>query len=253
MGGLETMTPEYETRLSTSAIRVTGGHDGSMTLSGVASATGVDYHVGGDFAEGKYVTDFSERIEPGAFAETLAANADVTLLVNHEGLPLARTSSRTLDLRETARGLEVEAKLQLDDPDVARLVPKLQRGDMDKMSIGFWVLADEWSDDYSERSIKAISLDKGDVSVVTHPANAHTSAGVRTLSIPPVKLGELLDLDADDAAATVTFETPAEADKETVEAAVEAANKVDKDRTNVPEGGYNSKYRQLIDSLEVMS
>ena len=223
------MTKQYETRLSTSAFRVTGGHDGSVTLSGLASATGVEYHVGYDIRNGKYVQDFMERIEPGAFKETLADEADVTLLINHRGLPLARTSSGTLKLWESERGLEVEADLVTDDPDVARLVYKMQRGDMDKMSIGFWVLSDEWSDDYGDRTITKISLNRGDVSVVTHPANAATSAKVRTLDIPPVRT--------------------LEAAKTVAEADLEAANKVALESTKVPEGGYNKKHWQTLNNL----
>jgi HK97 family phage prohead protease len=54
----------------------------------------------------------------------------VRLLLNHDGLPLARTTSGTLKLREDKRGLHFEADLDPNDPDVQRIAPKVQRGDL---------------------------------------------------------------------------------------------------------------------------
>ena len=44
-----------------------------------------------------------ERIAPGAFTNAIGRD-DVTFLINHEGLPLARTRSGTLELFEDQRG-----------------------------------------------------------------------------------------------------------------------------------------------------
>ena len=57
---------------------------------------------------------FREKIAPGAFTDALGRNPDVRLLFNHEGLPLARTKSNTLELSEDAEGLRVWARL---DPE----------------------------------------------------------------------------------------------------------------------------------------
>ena len=175
----------YEVRLAPQSLRVDQAPEGPVTLSGVAAGTDTDYQIYAEMLGSSYMAPFTERIQSGAFADDLAG-ADVSLLVNHTGLPLARTTSGTLRLSESDRGLEVSADLVPDDPDVARLVPKMRRGDMDKMSIGFYVMDDDWSDDYTVRTIKRVSLDKGDVSVVTHPANQATSAVVRSLPIPPI-------------------------------------------------------------------
>ena len=49
---------------------------------------------------------FTEEVAPGAFTRSLAANADVGGLVDHDpSMLLARTSSGTLRLAEDARGL----------------------------------------------------------------------------------------------------------------------------------------------------
>ncbi len=59
---------------------------------------------------------FTEVIRPKAFARTLGENPDVSLLVNHSGAPLARSTSGTLTLREDARGLRFAAQLEPDGP-----------------------------------------------------------------------------------------------------------------------------------------
>src|SRR5262245_62109860 len=73
---------------------------------------------------------FGELIEPGFFRAALRRKPDVRLLINHEGLPLARTASGTLELREDGQGLHVFARLDKNDPDVASLRGKMQRGDV---------------------------------------------------------------------------------------------------------------------------
>lgn len=125
---------------------------------------------------------FSERLEAGAFAERLAD--DVRLLINHEGLPLARTKSGTLRLYDDAKGLRIEADLDERDPDVASLIPKMERGDLNQMSFAFSMAGgvEEWDDSQSPpmRSIKRVG-ELMDVSVVTFPAYPTTEAALRSL------------------------------------------------------------------------
>jgi HK97 family phage prohead protease len=101
------------------------------------------------------------------------------LVINHAGLPLARTKSGTLRLEPDAVGLRVFAELDASDPDVRALLPKMRRGDVDEMSFAFRVVDDVWTPDYSEREITQVNLHRGDVSVVTFGANPHTMAMVR--------------------------------------------------------------------------
>lgn len=54
---------------------------------------------------------WEEVVEAGAFSAALDRRDDVTFLIDHEGLPLARTSSGTLMLSQDQRGLRVETEL----------------------------------------------------------------------------------------------------------------------------------------------
>lgn len=123
---------------------------------------------------------FLEQIAPGAFVEAIGRD-DVVFLVNHEGLPLARTRSGTLKLAEDSTGLYIETELDSSDPDVMAIVPKLKRGDLDKMSFAFLPELQEWdeSGDVPVRTLHKVKL--VDVSVVTHPAYQGTDIGLRHL------------------------------------------------------------------------
>ena len=122
---------------------------------------------------------FREVIEPGAFSDAIGRD-DVVFLINHEGLPLARTRSGTLKLTEDARGLKIETTLDAEDPDVKSISGKMKRGDLDKMSFAFYPEAQEWdeSGDIPLRTIKRASL--YDVSIVTTPAYEGTEIALRS-------------------------------------------------------------------------
>jgi HK97 family phage prohead protease len=102
---------------------------------------------------------------------------DVRLLVNHEGLPLARTAAKTLTLASDAVGLRCDASLDRSSPLVASVLSAMERGDLDEMSFAFRVIRQEWDADYLERRITEVQL--FDVSLVTYPANPATVAQVR--------------------------------------------------------------------------
>lgn len=126
---------------------------------------------------------FREVIKPGAFRDAVGRD-DVVFLVNHDGLPLARTRSGTLKLSEDEHGLLIDTELDPKDPDVQALVPKMQRGDLDKMSFGFTVDDESWTEqdeDMPLRSIEKVSL--FDVSIVTFPAYEGTEIGLRCKTV----------------------------------------------------------------------
>ena len=124
---------------------------------------------------------FTEYVAPGAFSKTLNDGADVRLLIDHEGAPLARTRSNTMRLVEDERGLRVEAELDPSNPRAAEIISALKRGDMNQMSFAFRVIRDEWSKDRSTRTLKEVRL--FDVSVVTFPAYEDTVAEIRKAQI----------------------------------------------------------------------
>lgn len=125
---------------------------------------------------------FRERIEPKAFDAVLAGSHDVRALVNHEGLPFARSTTGTLKLSVDEVGLKVEADLPRSRPD---LVEALQRGDVDQMSFAFRVGAggSSWDleTDPAERTITEVA-ELLDVSVVTFPAYPQTEVALRALA-----------------------------------------------------------------------
>ena len=142
--------------------------DGTMRLSGYAAV----------FNEDSVPLPFLERIAPGAFRKTLTETPDVRLLINHEGLPLARTKNGTLRLTEDEAGLYMDA--DLPDTQAARdLYTLVERGDVDQMSFAFRVIRQKWNEDRSRRVLTELSLSDGDVSVVTYPAYPATTVEAR--------------------------------------------------------------------------
>jgi HK97 family phage prohead protease len=142
--------------------------DGKMRLAGYAAK----------FNSASLPLPFIEKIAPGAFRKTLSETPDVRLLINHEGLPLARTKNGTLKLEEDMTGLRFEAELP-DTQEARDLYTLVERGDVDQMSFAFRVIRQKWSPDRSERTLTEVSLADGDVSVVTYPAYAATSVEAR--------------------------------------------------------------------------
>lgn len=125
---------------------------------------------------------FREVIRPGAFRDTLAKGADVRLLINHEGLPLARTKSGTMRLAEDARGLRMEADLDPEDIDAKAVLGKIKRGDLSQMSFGFVTRADHWRQESGGLVRDLLGVDLLDVSVVTYPAYQATDVAARSLA-----------------------------------------------------------------------
>jgi len=125
---------------------------------------------------------FIEYVKRGAFSKTLNDGADVRLLIDHEGVPLARSKSGTLALEEDERGLRVEAELDPTNPDAARIISAMKRGDLNQMSFAFRTIKDNWSDDRSVRELREVQL--FDVSVVTFPAYEETVAELRSAQAP---------------------------------------------------------------------
>lgn len=120
---------------------------------------------------------FTEFVKRGAFTKTLNDGADVRLLIDHEGVPLARTKSGTLKLSEDERGLLVEAQLDPLNPDAARVMSAMKRGDLSQMSFAFRTVKDAWSKDRKTRELREVQL--FDVSIVTFPAYEQTVAELR--------------------------------------------------------------------------
>jgi uncharacterized protein len=151
----------------------------SFAFSGYASVTDAAYPVT------DWLGEYTETIARGAFSKSLQESDDVRLLVNHEGVPLARTRSGTLALREVMKpeddpqgrgqtGLWCEANIDASSPLAQTIRSAMARGDMDQMSFAFQVTRQEWNKDYTERTVNEVKL--FDASIVTYPASPITSA-----------------------------------------------------------------------------
>lgn len=153
-------------------VEVPQENDGPIRVAGYAAVFGQETNIGGFF---------TEVIEPGAFTSALERNDDVVFLINHDGLPLARTGSGTLRLSQDERGLYIETELDINDPDVRTIVPKMKRGDLNKMSFAFVPTRQTWDDsgDMPKRMIQDLQL--YDVSIVTTPQYDGTEIGLRSL------------------------------------------------------------------------
>ena len=123
------------------------------------------------------VTDlgpFQERIAQGAFSDVL--DDDVRLLINHDGVPLARTSNNTLELSQDDTGLYYRA--QLSDTQAGRdLYEMIKRGDINQSSFAF-MIDKESNDADGVRVIEKVSK-LIDVSPVTYPAYQAASVFAR--------------------------------------------------------------------------
>lgn len=152
-----------------------------VTVRGLASVYNYEYPVyGGPESGGWY-----ERVAVGAFDQTLSENPDVVFLVNHAGLPLARTKSGTLTLAAEKKGLGVRATLDPRDTEVGNLLVKMDRKDVDEMSFAFRTVKQDWQahkkypqDEMSLRTLTELNLHRGDVSGVTFGASDATHVNI---------------------------------------------------------------------------
>lgn len=145
--------------------------DGMPIIRGYAAKYGV---------LSEFMLGWRERIEPGAFDDRL--KDDVRALINHDGIPLARTRSSTLSLSVDSDGLIYEFTPP-DTEEARTLVAGIERGDIDQSSFAFRTTRDKWEfiEDEEQgmiRSIKGFTRLR-DVSVVTFPAYPDTEAFVK--------------------------------------------------------------------------
>jgi HK97 family phage prohead protease len=197
-----------------------------LTLSGYACVFDVEYEMYGGPPWG-----WDESVDPGAFDKTLREKPDVQLLVNHGGLPLARTKSGTLRLSTDNIGLDTSANLEPRSSIVQDLALAMDRGDIDEMSFAFRVLRQEWDEEYVKRRLLEVSIHRGDVSVVNYGANPATSATLRALSLAGLADLEPAEILAEVRAAGVTDIRTLQAVRDVLAQAMAAAPPPDPDPT----------------------
>jgi len=124
---------------------------------------------------------FREFIAPNAFEGRL--EDDVRFLINHEGMPLARTTNGTLRLSVDEKGLRYEA--DMPNTSTARdLMELLKNGTINQSSFAFIVEEDSWEvkDGMNIRTIDKVAR-LYDTSVVTFPAYNSASSSVALRSM----------------------------------------------------------------------
>lgn len=123
--------------------------------------------------------EFEERMRPGCVSALLDRGVDCRLLLNHDGLALARTASGTLDLIDGSRALDIEARLDPHQHAANDFAIAVERGDMNQMSVGMVVGNDVWGEDGATETRDVLGLDDLlDVSGVTFPASPTTTLDV---------------------------------------------------------------------------
>lgn len=129
----------------------------------------------------------SESIAKGAFTNSL--KNDVRALINHDDtLVIGRTTAGTLTLREDETGLYGDILINPKDTDALNVYARVQRGDVNQCSIGFFITSEEteFRDDGSVHwTIKDVDL--FEVSICTFPAYTDTSVEARKHDLEELK------------------------------------------------------------------
>lgn len=123
------------------------------------------------FNEATNLGSFLEIVDPAAF--TYTRMEDVRFMVNHGGIPLARTTSKTLQLGVDAAGLHFTASLP-DTEAAFELYRAVERGDVTGASFGFTIASEEWDVSEGVRRILGVA-DLFEISAVAFPAYPTTS------------------------------------------------------------------------------
>lgn len=133
----------------------------------------------------------SESIAQGAFTNSL--QNDVRALINHDDtLVIGRTTAGTLTIREDDFGLWGDVIINPKDTDAMNIYARVQRGDVNQCSIGFFITSEEteFREDGSVHwTIKDVDL--FEVSVCTFPAYTDTSVQARKHDLEELKAKRL--------------------------------------------------------------
>jgi len=161
----EQLRAKYGDAVETRTMEVRAA-DGDLVLEGYAATFD-------DITDLGY---FQERIAASAFDDVLAD--DVRYLLNHDGLPLARTTNGTLELSVDEKGLYTRATLS--DTQASRDVyAAVKRGDISQMSFAFTIAEEEIDREANLRTVTKVKR-LYDVSPVTYPAYPTTSISARS-------------------------------------------------------------------------
>ncbi|TMR11742.1 HK97 family phage prohead protease [Nonomuraea turkmeniaca] len=187
-----TVTTEERRRLALAATgaELRADDSGKERFGGLASPFGVRAAIGNPKTWGFY-----EEFAPGAYTKTMQ-EGDQRMLIDHDSYyVVSRVSAGTLKLSQSARGLEVDSRLDEDLSYVRDLKANLRNANITGMSIGFYVVKDTWTtieideegDDGKTRVFEADlrtvqEVRLIEVSAVTFPAFVDTEAELNSVS-----------------------------------------------------------------------
>ena len=167
----EQVRSQYGEAVELRVSEVRAASDDTLTVSGYAA-------VFDDITDIGY---FKERIARGAFEGVM--QDDVRLLINHTGVPLARTTNGTLDLEVDDTGLRYTARLA-DTTEGRDLYKLIKRGDISQSSFAFTIADEDWDRKANLRTITRMGA-LLDVSPVTYPAYPTTTVAARAKAAGP--------------------------------------------------------------------
>ncbi len=175
---------------------------GELTIEGAPIVYGKPYVVRDHLGE------FEERMHPGCATQLLKRGVDCRLLLNHEGMPMARTTSGTLDLWDTPSEMRMKAKLDARQQLATDFAIAIERRDISQMSVGMVVGNDKWgqSGGTETRDVYALK-DLLDVSGVTYPCSPTTNIEMAlraALEVPVESRARLRNLEVALRAGTIT-------------------------------------------------
>ncbi len=164
----EERSVEFEKRMTKSNIQMRD--EGSNTVTGYAAVFNkLSENLGG----------FRETINKRAFEGRL--EDDVRFLINHDGMPLGRTTAGTLRLAVDETGLKYEVDLP-ETPTANELRVALERKEITQSSLQFTVEEDTWEERDGEMRREITKVGRLlDVAAVTFPAYPDATVALRKM------------------------------------------------------------------------
>ena len=164
--------------------------DGGASAPDTIVLTGKPIQYNAPYSVRDAVGEFQETMHPGVVSPELMASCDTRFLINHTGMPLARTTSGTLTLNDSDTALGFSANLDARQQLANDLAVAIERGDITQMSVGMVVGNDKWSSDYQTRDIFGLK-DLVDVSAVTYPASPTTTIEIAQRMVAQIEENEI--------------------------------------------------------------
>lgn len=122
---------------------------------------------------------FYEKIQKGAFNNSIKNN-DIRCLFNHDsGFVLGRTSNQTLELKSDDKGLWGRVKINPADSSAMDVYSRVQRGDISGCSFGFNPTNENYEDRDDGVLCTVLDADTIEVSICTFPAYEQTQIQAR--------------------------------------------------------------------------